>query len=48
MPTWGKVVLTPFSVVLDLVTFPIQAFMLDPFGGKKAEQKRNAKRKEQN
>ena len=32
MKTWMRVALTPFSVVLDIATMPLQSFALDPIG----------------
>ena len=38
--TWKKVGLTPFTLALDIVTAPIQGFVLDPFNSKKRKRER--------
>ena len=43
IPTWQKVAWTPFMVVLDVVTSPIQGFFVDPWASKEQEKEKQDK-----
>jgi hypothetical protein len=43
IPTWQKVVWTPFMVALDVVTSPIQGFFVDPWASKEREKEKQDK-----
>ena len=45
MTIWGKIALTPFAVLLDVITAPVQKFLLDPFNIHDKDKKRERRRR---